>query len=308
MTCPASEDARLRRSATRASLAVALTLILAKLFAYLVSGSVSLLSSLVDSASDLMASTIAAMGVRVALRPADQHHRFGHGKAEPIAALMQAAFITGSAVFLSIEAVSRLLDPQPITGGSIAIGVMLFASALTLGLVSYQRSVVRRTGSIVVGADQLHFVGDLLINGAVILALVLTEVTGWTRFDAVFAFVIAAVLIRGAVRITRDSLDVLMDHELPDAERARIDAIVRSHPQTRGLHDLRTRRSGSGRFIELHLELDRTLSLAAAHDITDEIEDRLRAAFPDAQILIHQEPEGVDDDRLDHRIDGAAGH
>jgi ferrous-iron efflux pump FieF len=296
--------ARLRRWATYASVATASTLIVAKLGAYLLTESVSILSSLIDSTTDLMASVVTLLGVRQALRPADRSHRFGHGKAEGLAALAQAAFIGGSAVFLTIEAVRRLIVPSPVSETVLGVGVMLLSIVLTAGLITFQRYVVRHTGSIAIGADRLHYSGDLLMNAAVITALLLTRWTGIGAVDPLFGIAIAAFLVRGAWGIARDALAVLMDRELPQEERDRIAALVLSHAQARGLHDLRTRSSGTGVFIELHLELDPHLSLEQAHDIADAIEGQLRAAIANSEVLIHQEPAGLKDERLDHRIEG----
>lgn len=297
----AGSDA-LRRWATYASVGVAATLILAKLGAYLATGSVSLLSSLIDSSTDLLASLVTLFGVRAALRPPDRAHRFGHGKAEALAALAQAAFVTGSAMFLAVEAVNRLVHPQPVAESQIGIGVMVLSIVLTAVLIAFQRHVVRATGSVAIGADRLHYSGDLLMNGAVIAALVLTRVTGWVLVDPLFALAIAAFLIHGASGIVAQALDVLMDRELPQADRDRVESIVMAHGAARGLHDLRSRNAGTHVFIELHLELDSDLTLSRAHDITDQIEHRLRDAFPNAEVLIHQEPAGLDDERLDQRI------
>ncbi|PWC37395.1 cation diffusion facilitator family transporter [Azospirillum sp. TSO35-2] len=299
----ASPD-RLRRYATYASVAVASTLIATKLVAYLMTESVSILSSLIDSSTDLMASVVTLLGVRHALRPADANHRFGHGKAEALAALAQAAFIGGSAVLLSIEAVRRLLHPEPITEGAAGIGVMLLSIVLTALLIAFQRRVQVATGSVAIGADRLHYSGDLLMNSAVIAAILLTGATGITVIDPLFGVGIALFLVNGARGVARDALDVLMDKELGPEERERIVALVRAEPGVRGLHDLRTRNAGTGRFIELHLELDGTLTLTAAHDIADGVERRLSAAFDNAEVLVHQEPAGLADERLDHRIEG----
>lgn len=300
----AEQGARLRRLATRASVAVALVLIVAKLGGYLLTDSVSLLSSLIDSSTDLLASLVSLVGVRHALRPADLSHRYGHGKAEPLAALAQSAFVAGSAVFLTYEAINRLIHPEPVMDGMVGIAVMVLAILLTSGLVLLQAHVVRRTGSLAIGADSLHYRADLFTNLAIIAALLLTEATGWVLFDPLFALAIAAFLVYGASMIARSSLDSLMDRELSEEERSRIEAIVMAHPETRGLHDLRTRSSGSSRFIELHLELDSHLTLEQAHVFTDEVEGALARAFPDAEILIHQEPAGLEDERLDRRLMG----
>lgn len=298
------DHARLRRTATYASVAVACVLILSKFAAYLLTESVSLLASLIDSSMDLLGSVVVLVGVRQALRPPDKGHRFGHGKAEPLAALAQAAFVTGSGVFLIYEAINRLFRPTQVQESWIGIVVMALAMVLTLGLVAFQSHVVRRTGSLAVDADSLHYRGDLLMNLAVIASLLLTSATGWAYFDPLFAFAIAAFLMRGAWSIARGSLDVLMDRELPQTDREQIKRLVLAHRQTRGMHDLRTRNAGSSVFIELHLELDSHLTLAEAHDVTDEVERILLEAYPNAEVLVHQEPAGLEDERLDARIGG----
>lgn len=291
-----------RRYATYASVAVAFILIAAKLSTYLATNAVSMLSSLMDSSVDLLASIVTLLGVARAMQPPNSTHRFGHGKAEPLAALAQAAFVAGSGVFLGYEGFGRIMDPRPVTNPQLGIVVMIFAIVLTAMLLLFQRWVVRRTASTAIRADSLHYSGDLLMNSAVIGALGLTAWTGWPLWDPIFALAIAAFLVWGASRIVREALGILMDRELPDGERTRIKDIVRSHDQTRGLHDLRTRSTGVGQQIEFHLELDPHLTLAQAHDITDEIEHCLRRAFPNAEFTIHQEPAGLDDERLDHRI------
>jgi ferrous-iron efflux pump FieF len=294
--------ARLRRLATYASVAVALTLIVAKLAAYLLSGSVSVLSSLVDSCTDLAASVVTLFSVRHAQRPPDRGHRFGHGKSEALAALAQAAFIAGSGVLLTVEALNRFAHPAPVGQGTVAIAVMLLAIGLTAVLVAFQRRVVTATGSLAIGADRLHYAGDVLLNGAVIAAIVLSQWTGLTLFDPLLGLAIAAFLLRGAWTVAVSALDVLTDHELPQGDRERIKTIVSAHPQVRGLHDLRTRHAGTAAFIELHLELDPDITLAQAHDIADEVERAVAAAFSGAGVFIHQEPAGIRDERLDDRL------
>ena len=218
---PGDHDGSLRRLATYASVAVAVTLIVAKLSAYLFTELVSILSSLIDSSSDLLASLVTLFGVRVALRPPDRSHRYGHGKAEPLAALAQAAFVTGSAVFLSYEAINRLINPQPIQEGTAGIAVMVLSIVLTIGLVAFQRRVIRQTGSLAIGADSLHYSGDLFMNLAAIAALVITNATGIRLVDPIFALGIAAFLVFGATHIAKGSLDTLMDRELPHGDRKR---------------------------------------------------------------------------------------
>jgi ferrous-iron efflux pump FieF len=291
-TLDPAQSAVLMRRATYASTGVAITLILAKAGAWGVSGSVSMLATLIDSALDALASLVNLLAVRHALTPADREHRFGHGKAEALAGLAQATFVAGSAAFLLLESLRRLADPVPVEAYGIGVVVMVFSIAATLGLLVYQRYVVRRTGSTAIGADALHYRTDLLVNASVILALWLSA-NGWPGFDALFAAAIALYILRSAWEIVRQAFDHLMDRELPDEERQRIKQIATAHPEVRGMHDLRSRRSGIDTFIQLHLELDDELSLAEAHRISDEVENRLGEVYPGAEIIIHSDPISV---------------
>ncbi len=297
-----TESDRLNRRAAQASIAVAAILIVAKLAAWLLTDSIVILTSLVDSGIDLLASLVTFVSVHQAAQPADRAHRYGHGKAEALGAFTQAGFVGGSALILASEAVRRLITPQPIRQSGLGIAVMLVAILLTAGLVLFERATVRRTGSVAIGADSLHYGSDLLVNLAVILALVLSERTGWSLIDPLFALAIVAVLLLGAGQLARQALDILMDRELPRERRAHIRERALGHPKAKGVHDLRTRRAGTDVFIELHLELDGELSLDEAHAITHEVEERIRASFPDADIIVHQEPAGLADERLDHKI------
>jgi len=280
------------RRATYASVSVAIVLIVAKLIAWGVSDAVSLLATLIDSVLDALASLINLLAVRHALSPADREHRFGHGKAEALAGLGQAAFIAGSSGFLLLESARRFANPVPLDAYGLGVAVMLFSMAATLGLLWYQRLVIRQTGSTAISADALHYRTDLLVNGSVILALWLS-VKGWPGFDPLFAIGIAIYILYSAWEIVTRAFDHLMDRELPDEEREQIKAIARSHPQVRGLHDLRSRRSGLDTFIQLHLELDDELRLLRAHAISDEVEQRLQQAYPTAEIIIHIDPVSV---------------
>ena len=289
---PASVQAtqRLMRLATFVAVAVAGTLIAVKLFAFILTDSVALLSSLIDSTLDASASLLNAFAVYHATQPADHDHRFGHGKAESLAGMGQTLLIGASGMLLLFEAVPRLRDPQPIEQADVGVVVMLISIALTLGLVTFQRYVVRRSGSVAIDADSLHYTSDLLMNAAIIVALLLSRYLGWHLADPVFAIVIAVYVLYTAARIARGSIDILMDRELPDEERERVKIICREHPQVRGVHDVRTRRSGLTRFIQLHLEMDGGLSLHEANRIAHEVADSIHDAFPDAEVLIHQDP------------------
>ena len=285
------------RLATYASVSVAGLLIAVKLVAWVLTDSVSLLSTLLDSLLDAAASMLNLLAVRHALTPADREHRFGHGKAEPLAALGQSAFITGSAIFLMIEATHRLYQPRAVANVDIGLGVVVFAIVVTFALTRFQAYVVRRTGSVAIQADSLHYVGDLLVNGAVIVALLLVSEFGWLYADPLFGIGIALYILYNAWRIARGAWDMLMDRELPDEDRGRIKGIVMAHAQVRDLHDLRTRASGRQTFIQLHLELDGGMSLIEAHAISDAVEAQLMEAFPGAEVIIHQDPHGVPEER-----------
>ena len=287
---------RLMRRATYASVVVAGTLIVAKLGAWAITDSVAMLSALIDSFLDAAASLINLFAVRHALQPADREHRFGHGKAEALAGLGQAAFISGSAVFLVIEAAQRLARPVAIENGEIGIAVSIFAIVATIGLVLYQNYVVRRTRSLAIAADSLHYKSDLALNASVIVALILSGTFGVTVADPLFAIGIAAFVFYSAWRIFRKSYDELMDLEFPEEQRRQIKQIATAPKEVIDMHDLRTRSSGRDSFIQLHLELPATISLIEAHRIADIVEADLQRAFPEAEVMIHQDPEGVDED------------
>jgi ferrous-iron efflux pump FieF len=287
---------RLMRRATYASVVVAGTLIVAKLGAWAITDSVAMLSALIDSFLDAAASLINLFAVRHALQPADREHRFGHGKAEALAGLGQAAFISGSAVFLVIEAAQRLARPVAVENGEIGIAVSIFAIVATIGLVLYQNYVVRRTRSLAIAADSLHYKSDLALNASVIVALILSGTFGVTVADPLFAIGIAAFVFYSAWRIFRKSYDELMDREFPEEQRRQIKQIATAPKEVIDMHDLRTRSSGRDSFIQLHLELPATISLIEAHRIADIVEADLQRAFPEAEVMIHQDPEGVDED------------
>lgn len=281
---------RLTRLAGYASVGTALLLIAVKLAAWLATGSVAMLSSLVDSLLDSLASVMTLWAVHHAARPPDREHRFGHGKAEGIAGLVQSAIIAGSAVFLLFESAMRLIHPQPVENSVEGIAVIAFSIVVTAALVAYQRMVARRTGSVAITADSLHYATDLVVNAGVILALVLAGQFGMVRADPLIGLAIAVLILRGAWGIFRESFDHLMDREMPDELRAEILAIARSHPGALSVHDLRTRYSGTLPIIQLHVEMEPQITLAAAHTIADEIEAGIRRAFPGAEVIIHQDP------------------
>lgn len=281
--------ARLLRLATRASLFTALLLIILKLGAWLVSGSVSLLASLLDSLMDAAASLFNLLAVRYALQPADEDHHFGHGKAEALAGLAQAAFITGSALLLMLQAAERLYHPQPLQQTGLGIAVMLFSMVATLALVSVQRWVIRVTGSLAVRADSLHYLTDLASNAGIILALLLVE-RGLPAADPIIALAVALYILHSAWHIGHSAVQALLDRALPSAEITRIRELACAHPQVEGVHDMRTRQVGAIRHIQLHLELPDQLSLREAHAIGNAVERDIRRNFPEADIIIHHDP------------------
>jgi len=278
------------RIASYASVVTALILIIAKLIVWYSSDSISILASLIDSSLDLLASLVNLLAIRHALQPADKEHRFGHGKAEPLAALGQSMFITGSAIMLLFQASGRLVNPQPLKSGiELGVVVMVISMIATIGLLLLQRYVIAKTNSSAIRADSLHYKSDLLVNFSVIIALLLTQF-GLIWFDPLMAIMIGMYVLFSAWRIFRDAIDLLMDHEITDAERQQIIQLVLMTPQTKGLHDLRTRRSGTTVFIQLHLELDPELSLQQAHNVSDKVSREIHGLFDDAEIIIHQDP------------------
>jgi len=296
---PPEESGRLMRLATYASVTVAGILVIAKSGAWLATDAVSMLSTLVDSLLDAGASIISLVAVRHALQPADKEHRFGHGKAESLASLAQAAFVSGSALFLLFEAGQRFLHPRGIENPAVGYGVMAVSIALTIALVLFQRRVVKRTGSLAIRADSLHYRMDVLINFGVIVSLFLVGQLGWNHADPVFALAIAFYIFWGAWEIARDALQILMDRELPDADRKRILEIARAHPDVLDAHDLKTRTSGLSVFIQLHLEMDPDIKLRDAHEISEAVMLSIEEAYPAAEVLIHEDPAGVEESRFE---------
>jgi len=284
-----NKNARLMKLATYASMITAIVLIMAKLAAWMWTDSVSILATLIDSCLDAAASLVNLLAVRHALEPADKEHRFGHGKAESLAGLGQATFIAGSAGFLLLEAARRFFHPQPVDVIGVGISVMVFSIIATFILLAIQRYVVRETGSTAIKADSLHYTTDVLVNGGVIVALLLATY-GWPGFDSLFAVVIGIYILYNARQIASEAIQNLMDRELPDEDRKRIHDIVINQKHVKGMHDLRTRRAGTTAFIQLHLELEDSLTLLHAHAISDAVEARIRKAYPDSEIIIHEDP------------------
>lgn len=285
-----AEHGILMKRAAIASVGVSMFLVAIKTGAYFASHSVAMLASLADSALDLFASALNMFAIHQALAPADAEHRFGHGKAEPLAGLAQGAFITASGLFLVIQSVQRIVTPEPVENSVAALAVMCVSILATILLVIYQRRVVAQTGSVAVDADRTHYASDLATNLGVILALVLSAWMGWALADPIIALLVAGVMVWTALGVARTSLDQLMDRELPDEDRARIIRIAQGHAAVRDVHELKTRQAGISTFIQLHLVLDPTITLAEAHAVSDAVERALLGAYPGAEIIIHQDP------------------
>jgi len=290
-----AERSRLTARAAMASIAMAIILIVLKSWAAYETDSTAMLGSLADSGLDLIASLVVLLGVRIAAQPADYDHRFGHGKAEALASLVQVILITISAIFIGVRAVQRLVAGAQTADAELGIGVSLLAMILTVALISYQRHVVRRTGSLAIGTDRLHYSSDLLLNGSVILALALDQFAGLPGADAVFGLLIALWLLWGAWKASSHAFDQLMDREWPDDLRERFLAAAKEYPELAGLHDLRTRSSGTHYFAQFHVWVPAQWTVQEAHDRLDAVEEALQERFPGTEILIHVDPEGQTD-------------
>lgn len=282
--------------AALASVSVALFLTALKAFAAISTGSVAMLGSLADSGLDLIASLVTLAAVRIAAQPADHAHRFGHGKAEALAALFQVALISASALLIGWRAIDRLTHQATTEAPELGIAVSLIAIAVTLILLAYQRYVVRKTGSLAIQSDHLHYQSDLLLNLSVIAALVLDTILHIRGADAVMGVGIALWLIWGAWNAARAAIDQLMDREWPEDRRARFLAVALTHPELAGIHDLRTRTSGNQDFVQFHVWVDPDMTVREAHRVMDEVEAQLAREFPDVEILIHPDPQGHADD------------
>jgi ferrous-iron efflux pump FieF len=287
---------RLTQSAAIASVCTAALLIGIKAYAAWRTGSVAMLASLADTGLDFGASLMTLFGVRLAAQPADHDHRFGHGKAEALVALFQVALIAASALAIFARAVQRLVASAPTTDAEFGIIASLIAVGLTLGLLAYQRHVIAKTGSVAIRADHVHYQSDLALNIAVIVALALDHFLGWAGADPVFGLAIALWLLWGAWRSSNAAIDQLMDKEWPEERRRAFVEVASRHPAVRGLHDLRTRTSGSHDFVQFHVWVDPQMSVAAAHDVVERIERDLGAEFPGTEVFIHLDPEG----HIDH--------
>lgn len=294
---------RYKKFAVTASVLVSSTLFLIKTFAVFTTGSLAILSSLVDSLSDIVASLVSFFAVRISSKPISCTHRYGYFKAEHLSALFQAAFIAGSGIFVFYGGIDRFLNPIVLKNTRVGIAVMIISLGLTICLVMFQNYVAENTRSIAVKADSGHYMVDLLSNGGIILSLVIVQFCKVYWFDTFTAFCIAVYLIFYAYRLAREAVDFLMDKELPEDIRQKVLHIITTIDGVKGVHDLRTRDLGNAYYFEVHIEMDGALSLSQAHDICDVAERKIREVYPQAQMLIHQDPYGIKEDRLDDALE-----
>jgi ferrous-iron efflux pump FieF len=289
--------AKLVRLATYASVGIATTLFILKVIAWWQTGSLSILASLLDSFIDIIASIMIVIAVHIAQTPADSEHRFGHGKAEPLAALAQSVFIIGSAGYLILYAIDRMYYQHPILNAETGLVIMGVSLGLTLGLIAFQHYVIKQTHSTAIRADSLHYVSDVLANVLVILGLWLSHIE-W--LDPLLAFAIALWILRNAITIGKAAANQLLDHELPESMRLQIQKIILETPDVQGFNDLRTYQSGPNRFIQFDLELEDDLTLAESHSITEQVTLALKASFTNIDVMIHQEPISLKNDKAHH--------
>lgn len=289
MSASDPSTARWAKIATLWSVVTAFTLVVTKAIAWQQSGSVAILGSFADSLLDFVSSGIAFIGVRMAAMPPDENHRFGHGKAEAVSSLVQLVLITGAAVFVLVESVRSLMSPEPIEHSQMAVSVMLVSIFLTTILVAVQTYAIRRSGSLATESDRAHFIGDFLGNSGTLLAVILAANFGLLWVDGVAGIMAAGFLFWSVWQIGKRALPQLMDEELDEEARRRIEHLVLTDPLIHRVHALRTRKAGRTAYIQLHVELDGGLTLYRAHQIADAAERRLRKAYPGADVIIHQD-------------------
>lgn len=292
---PDHSQTRLNLSAGLLSVTVALVLVVAKLWALSVTGSLSIAATLADSGLDLLMSLGGLAAIAYAAKPADEDHAFGHSSAEDLAALGQSVFITISALVIAGAALQRLVSDTTVelTSEGAGMVVIIFSIVITIALVLWQRRVARLTGNRVVAADYLHYVGDLIPNAGALLALWASARFGLGQIDSVVALIAAAIMALGAWRIGRGAWDALMDRRADPELIAGISAIAADFPGVMGHHDLKTRVAGSRVFVNLHIELDGRQTLDEAHSVGAALRRAIIAQYPRADVLIHKDPVGV---------------
>ncbi|MGD9639163.1 MAG: cation diffusion facilitator family transporter [Alphaproteobacteria bacterium] len=295
---------RLRKLGAVASISVAVTLAVTKIAATVLTDSLAVMSSMVDSLADIVASSITFFSVKMALKPPSKKHRYGLGKVEALSALAQSAFIGVSGFFIAFDVFRNAFNPAPVVSGKLGIYVMVFSIIMTIILVFFQRYIAKKTSSLALEADAANYKGDIATNFSIIFALVMVEYFNLKWFDPLVAMIVASYLIRNAYNIARKAIKMLLDHELPEDIRLQLNDIIKNNAFVFGLHDLRTRDTGTEEIFEFHLELDGSLTLDKAHELTHKVEDQIKEAFPKSQVIIHQEPHGLNDERLDYKISG----
>ena len=299
---------RLKKMAATASVVLAINLSIIKTIGLFYTGSLAVLSSMVDSLSDLFASSVTFIAVKFSSKPASPNYRYGYGKAEAISALVQSAFVAGSGIFILYDGISRFIYPRPLISTDLGIIIMCISLVLTLCLITFQKYVAKITNSQAIKADAAHYNVDVISNLAIILTLIVVKVFKISWFDSLIAIIISLYILLNGYQLAKSAIKLLMDTELSDDIRNNIEKIVMSNDKARGIHDLRTRDLGGDYLFEFHLELDGDLTLIEAHEYTDEIEKSLRREYPNAQVVIHQEPVGIEEHRLDDKINSEANN
>ena len=291
---------KLKNASVFASISLAIFLILLKTIAFLKTDSLAIFSSLIDSVTDLFASAISGIAVYFSTKPATNNHRYGFGKTEALSALFQALFVGVSGLFVLVDGINRLVNPVEIRDTELGLYIMMTSVVLTALLVLFQSYVAKKTNSLAIKADMAHYVVDFLTNGTVIISLVLIKVFGFVYFDIIAAIFISIYLIYNAYDLARESIDMITDKELGEEVRCNIENIIKKCEDVHGIHDLRTRSLGDIYFIEMHIEIDGSFTLNKAHEITENVEKKIKELYVNSQIIIHQDPLGVDEERLDN--------
>ena len=297
-----SDNNKLKKNAATASVCLSIFLSILKAYAAFHTGSLAILSSLIDSLTDILASIITFIAIKISSRPANYNHRYGFGKAEALSTLAQAAFITGSSFFVIYDSIIRTFNPQNIKQPQMGIGIMLISLTLTLILIHYQNVVTKKTNSQAIKADSKHFTTDIITNLSIIVTLIIVNYLHWNWFDTLAAFLVSSYLLLSAFILTKQALNILMDKELNDDIRKQITNLVGSCHFVKGIHDLRTHDLGGTYMFEFHLELDGRLTLNTTHNYCNIVEDEIKKQFPNSQIIIHQDPFGLNEERLDEKL------
>ena len=296
---------KLKRLAATLSVSLAVALCFLKIFGSIYTGSLAILSSLIDSLADVFASSLSFVAIKFSTRPASLEHRYGYGRAESISALAQAAFIAGSGLFVMYDGITRIINPAPLEQTDFGIMVMAISLLATLALIAFQKCVTKKTASPAIKADSAHYTVDVLTNLSIIISLLVVKFLGINWFDILTAFVISAYLIFNAYKLAAEAVSALTDRELSPEIRQKVIDIVNNSEGIKGYHDFRSRDLGGTYFFEIHLELDGNLTLNITHQLTDKVEEAIKKQFPEAQVIIHQDPYGLRENRLDYTIEGS---